>query len=217
VSLTTGRHPVVRIRHLRTDRLPIRPLRSSRARPYARPVSWSAQHDHEHEPGHRIEPPEPQEREPEQPLHQLASDVGNNAFGGVLARDGAGIMAGGEVHPDVQSKIDHTRGSGAGLDAGTQSRMGESLGDLTDVTVHTDDTADQLNRSVSARAFATGTDVYFSKGTYNPGSADGDRLIAHELAHVVQQRGAPNAGPLTVSQPGDALENEADDVADSIT
>jgi hypothetical protein len=188
VSLTTGRHPVVRIRHLRTDRLPIRPLRSSRARPYARPVSWSAQHD-----------------------------VGNNAFGGVLARDGAGIMAGGEVHPDVQSKIDHTRGSGAGLDAGTQSRMGESLGDLSDVTVHTDDTADQLNRSVSARAFATGTDVYFSKGTYNPGSADGDRLIAHELAHVVQQRGAPNAGPLTVSQPGDALENEADDVADSIT
>jgi hypothetical protein len=179
-------------------------------------VSWSAQHDHEHELEHRIEPPEPHQREPEEPLHQLASDVGNHAFGGVLARDGAGIMDSGEVHPDVQSKIDNTRGSGASLDSGTQGRLSDSLGDLSDVTVHTDDTADQLNRSVSARAFATGTDVYFSKGTYNPGSADGDRLIAHELAHVVQQRGAANSGPLTVSQPGDALETEADDVAESL-
>ncbi len=68
---------------------------------------------------------------------------------------------------------------------------------------------------MSARAFATGTDVYFAKGEYSPGSADGDRLIAHELAHVVQQRGAASSGPLTVSQPGDALETEADSVADS--
>ncbi len=96
-------------------------------------------------------------------------------------------------------------------------RFESDLGDLSDVTIHTDDTADQLNRSVSAKAFATGTDVYFAKGQYNPGSTDGDRLIAHELAHVVQQRGAPNSGPLTVSQPGDALENEADSVADSIS
>ena len=69
---------------------------------------------------------------------------------------------------------------------------------------------------MSARAFATGTDVYFAKGEYKPEPADGDRLIAHELAHVVQQRGAPTTGPLTVSQPGDALESEADDVADQI-
>jgi hypothetical protein len=180
-------------------------------------VSWSAQHDHEHELEQRIEPPEPEQREQEQPLHQLASDVGNNAFGSVLARDGAGIMPSGEVHPEVQSKIDSTRGSGVALDPGTQERLSPHLGPLDDVTVHTDGTADDLNRSVQARAFATGTDVYFSQGTYNPGSADGDRLIAHELAHVVQQRGATNSGPLSVSQPGDALENEADDVADSVT
>ena len=125
-------------------------------------------------------------------------------------------MPTGQVHPDVQGKIDSTRGSGAGLDGGVRGRFESDLGDLSDVTVHTDDTADQLNRSVSAKAFATGTDVYFAKGQYNPGSADGDHLIAHELAHVVQQRGAPNSGPLTVSQPGDALETEADSVADSI-
>ena len=181
-------------------------------------MSWSSHdHEHEHEQGHRIEPPEPAEREREQPLHQLASDVGNQAFGSTLAREGAGIMPTGEVHPEVQGRIDGARGSGAGLDAATRSRFEGDLGPLGDVTVHTDDRADALNRSVSARAFATGTDVFFAKGEYNPGSADGDRLIAHELAHVVQQRGAPSTGPLTVSQPGDALETEADSVADSLT
>jgi Domain of unknown function (DUF4157) len=182
-------------------------------------VSWSAHHDREqeHELGHRIEPPDPLPKEERAaPLHQLASDVGNNAFRSALARDGAGIMETGEVHPEVQNTIDSTRGSGSALGNDVRGRMEGSLGDLSDVTVHTDDTADSLNRSVSARAFATGTDVYFAKGEYNPGSADGDRLIAHELAHVVQQRGAPSSGPLTVSNPGDALETEADSVADQI-
>jgi hypothetical protein len=182
-------------------------------------VSWSAQHDRdpEQEHQHRIEPPDPQEREHDKPLHQLVSDVGNSAFSNTIAREGAGIMPTGEVHPEVQGKIDSTRGSGTGLDGGVKGRFESDLGDLSDVTVHTDDTAHELNRSVSAKAFATGTDVYFAKGEYNPGSSDGDRLIAHELAHVVQQRGAPNSGPLTVSQPGDALENEADTVADHIS
>jgi Domain of unknown function (DUF4157) len=201
-----------------TTRLPGRTLRVVLARPYARPVSWSAQHEHEseREQQHRIEPPDPQEREREKPLTQLVADVGNGAFSNTIAREGAGIMPTGEVHPDVQGKINSTRGSGTGLEPGVRGRFESDLGDLSDVTVHTDDTADQLNRSVSAKAFATGTDVYFAKGQYNPGSADGDHLIAHELAHVVQQRGAPNSGPLTVSQPGDALENEADAVADSM-
>ena len=194
-------------------------MRAACARPYARPVSWSAHsdHEHEHELDHRIEAPDPQEREQEKPLHRLAADVGNHNFNNTLARDGAGIMPTGHVHPEVQGRIDATRGSGTGLDAGVRSRFEGELGPLGDVTVHTDDTADQLNRSVSARAFATGTDVYFAKGEYAPGSADGDRLIAHELAHVVQQRGAANSGPLTVSQPGDALETEADTVADTIS
>ena len=76
--------------------------------------------------------------------------------------------------------------------------------------MHTDQTAHDLNHSVSARAFATGTDVYFANDQYKPNTSDGDRLIAHELAHVVQQRGASTSGPLTVSNPGDAMETEAD-------
>ncbi len=182
---------------------------------------------HEELERERIRPPDPQpdpEREERSPMAQLASDVGNRAFSSTLGRSplareaeqGAGIMPDGTVHSDVQSAIDSTRGSGTGLDEGVAERFSGSLGDLSDVRVHTDSTADQLNRSVAARAFATGTDVYFASGEYNPGSPTGDKLIAHELAHVVQQRGSSAGGPLSVSQPGDAMEQEADSVADQI-
>jgi hypothetical protein len=187
-------------------------------------VDWQQQDELERA---RLRPPDPQpepEREERSPMARLASDVGNQAFSSTLGRSplareaehGAGIMPDGTVHGEVQSKIDSTRGLGSDLDGGVAARLSGSLGDLSDVRVHTDDTADQLNRSVSARAFATGTDVYFAKGEYNPGSPSGDKLIAHELAHVVQQRGASASGPLSVSQPGDSMEREADSVADQI-
>ena len=178
---------------------------------------------HDPERIHEHEKPRAPERKPEvdedpaAPLKEFVSGVGNQAFGSALARTpGAGILPSGEVHADVQSTINSTRGNGTSLDAGVAERLSPSLGDLSDVRVHTGDTADALNTAVSARAFATGTDVYFAQGEYKPNTMDGDRLIAHELAHVVQQRGAPTSGPLTVSQPGDALEREADDVAGKI-
>ena len=66
-------------------------------------------------------------------------------------------------------------------------------------------------RSRSAR------DIFFASGEYRPDTPDGEALIAHEVAHVVQQRGAPDSGPLTVSQPGDALEREAEARARDVT
>jgi hypothetical protein len=173
---------------------------------------------HEHEKPRAPKPHAEPAEDPAAPLKQFVSGVGNRAFGSAIARTpGAGIMESGEVHPEVQSTINATRGSGASLDSGVQNRLSPSLGDLSDVRVHTGDTADSLNTAVAARAFATGTDVYFAKDQYKPNTSDGDKLIAHELAHVVQQRGAPTSGPLTVSNPGDALEREADSVADQIT
>ena len=172
---------------------------------------------HEHERERR---PAEQSREvasPElSPVERLASNVGNQAFG-TLARQGAGILPDGRAHPDVEAAIARSRGSGTTLDSGVRDRMGPALGDsLDDVRVHHDDHADTLARSVSARAFTTGSDVYFAKGEYRPGSGDGDKLLAHALTHVVQQRGAPTSGPLTVSKPGDALENEADAASSGI-
>jgi Domain of unknown function (DUF4157) len=144
---------------------------------------------------------------------RLASTVGNQAFS-ALARQGAGILPDGRAHPDVESAIARTRGGGQKLDDSTRERVGGGLGDsLHDVRVHTDDHASSLAQSVSARAFTTGSDVYFAKGEHNPGSSEGQQLLAHELTHVVQQRGAATSGPLQVSQPGDALENEAEAAA----
>src|SRR5690606_39062124 len=62
----------------------------------------------------------------------------------------------------------------------------------------------------------TGRDIFFRAGNYNPGSADGRKLLAHELTHVVQQRVAPPQDDMTVSSPQDASEVEASNVADSL-
>ena len=147
---------------------------------------------------------------------RLASAVGNQAFS-ALARQGAGILPDGRAHPDVEAAISQTRGGGQRLDDGSRDKIGGQLGDsLEDVHVHTDDHANRLATSVSARAFTTGSDIYFAKGEHNPGSTDGQQLLAHELTHVVQQRGASTSGPMTVSQPGDALENEAEATAGDV-
>lgn len=164
----------------------------------------------------RIRDTQPPDHDEQSPAERLASSVGNQAFS-ALARDGAGILPDGRAHPDVEATIAQTRGSGHSLDPGVSSRFSGPLGDnLSDVRVHTDSTADGLARSVSARAFTTGSDLYFAKGQYQPGSSGGDRLLAHELTHVVQQRGAPTSGPLTVTQPGDSMETEADRTADEL-
>lgn len=146
-------------------------------------------------------------------LTDLTSAIGNVAFS-AFAQSGAGLLPEGRVHPNVEQAIARTRGSGTPVDRGVRDRAAPLLGDsLDDVHVHVGPTADALTRSVSARAFTTGADIYFGRGEYRPGTHAGDELIAHELTHVVQQRGASTSGPLTVTEPGDALEAEADAAA----
>jgi uncharacterized protein DUF4157 len=154
------------------------------------------------------------------PLENFASSIGNRGFGQLVARmqDGEGILEGGLVHPDVQRAIAASKGGGRPLDREVTSTLASGLGDpLGDVRVHTGDGAAALARAVSARAFTVGNDIFFANGEYQPGTQGGNELIAHEAAHVVQQRGAPASGPLTVSQPGDALEREAESVARGLT
>ena len=178
-------------------------------------ASFDQRREQEREGFVRVPAPEIAAPEPS-PAERLASTIGNRAFS-VLAREGAGILPDGRAHPDVEATIAQTRGSGGQLDARVRDQVTPAFGDhLSDVRVHTDNTADALAQSVSARAFTTGSDVYFAKGEYKPGTQDGDQLLAHELSHVVQQRGAPTSGPLVVSQPGDALETEADQAADEL-
>jgi hypothetical protein len=156
----------------------------------------------------------PPEHEAAQPAAQrVAASVGNAAFAR-FADPGSGILPGGRVHPDVAAAIAGARGQGSALDGAVRDRVGAALGDsFADVRVHADERADALTRSVSARAFTTGTDIFFARGEYRPSTASGDALLAHELTHVVQQRGGPTSGSLTVSEAGDELEAEAEATA----
>ncbi|HUF05658.1 MAG TPA: DUF4157 domain-containing protein [Aridibacter sp.] len=65
-----------------------------------------------------------------------------------------------------------------------------SLGqDLSDVKVHADATAHRMTSLLGAEAFTYGNDIVFGAGKYDSNSAAGQKLIAHELTHVIQQKG----------------------------
>ena len=120
-------------------------------------------------------------------------------------------LEGGIISAGLTDRIQSKRGGGMSLDESTRGTMENAFGsDFSDVRLHVDDEADSLNRSVSARAFTTGTDIFFSRSA----SPSDSSLLAHELAHVVQQRGsASSSGPMTVSPAGDAQEHQADAAA----
>ena len=86
------------------------------------------------------------------------------------------------------------------------------------VRVHTGAEADALSAALSARAFTAGQDIFFRRGEYAPQSSTGRQLLAHELTHVVQQGTHPAAplSRLSVGEPGDRFEREADRVAEAM-
>ncbi|MFZ6179931.1 eCIS core domain-containing protein [Nannocystis pusilla] len=80
------------------------------------------------------------------------------------------------------------RAGGASLPLSVLSFMEPRFGrPLDDVRVHTSDRASKLARDLHARAFTVGKDVFFRSGEYRPSTSQGRRLIAHELAHTIQQ------------------------------
>lgn len=111
------------------------------------------------------------------------------------------------------------RGTGRPLDTQVATQMGSAFGrSFAQVRIHADALAAQSAAAVGAEAFTVGNDIVFAVGKYQPDSASGARLLAHELTHVVQQRGlggAPQA-QLPMSMPGDAGEREADAVAGAV-
>jgi hypothetical protein len=111
------------------------------------------------------------------------------------------------------------RGAGVPLAAALRAEMERHLGvSLAGVRLHDDATAHAAAAAVRAHAFTVGEDIYFAAGALAPGSPAGRKLIAHELAHVVQalEGRVPGADDRRVSQPSDPLEREAVAVADRI-
>jgi hypothetical protein len=114
------------------------------------------------------------------------------------------------------------RGGGTALDPGTRSAMESKFGQgFGDVRLHTDQRASASAESVGANAYTVGSDIVFRSGHFDPSSATGQRTIAHELTHVVQQRSGPvdgsdAPGGIRLSDPGDRFERAAEENADHV-
>lgn len=105
------------------------------------------------------------------------------------ARHSGGIVSGAATD-EFESQLNQSRGGGSPLEPKLRGQLESAMdADFSQVRIHTGSQSDQLNRSIQAKAFTTGQDVFFKQGEYNPGSRSGQELITHELTHVVQQTG----------------------------
>lgn len=94
---------------------------------------------------------------------------------------------GGDLDAGTTQRIESARGGGRRMSEDVLRRMETAFGQsFTGVRIHDDTRSAQLNRTVSARAFTTGQDVFFGAGEYAPHTAAGERVLAHELAHTLQ-------------------------------
>ncbi len=90
----------------------------------------------------------------------------------------------------LEQQLGNSKGGGSPLSDEARSFMEPRFGtDFSDVKVHTDSSAVQMNQDIQAQAFTHGQDIYFNSGKYSPDTNEGKSLLAHELTHVVQQRG----------------------------
>ncbi len=162
-------------------------------------------------------------RTPQSIAASLQRSIGNRALTAALQRDCAcGTCAACRADADRErsaGRILEGRGAGTGMPAELQRSMEDGFGhDFSDVRIHTDTHATRTAAQVDAAAYTVGRDIFFGNGHYRPETGEGQRLLAHELTHVVQQGGrdVPTGTELQVTSAGDQYEQEADRVADSI-
>jgi hypothetical protein len=130
------------------------------------------------------------------------------------ARDEHGVAAGAD-----HAVATAAASTGSALPGSIQRKFEGSLGaDLSGVRVHSGEASAQAADAVGAKAYTVGQDIHFGAGNYDPASTAGEHLLAHEVAHTVQQRGGTptRQHKLEVSGPADAAEHEADRAADAM-
>jgi len=136
-----------------------------------------------------------------------------------LARSAAGSGAAPASAGAERAVASASSSSGAPLPQPLMRTFEDSLGaDLSDVRVHTGEDSQRAAKAVTAKAYTIGGDIHFGAGHYDSSSGTGQHLLAHEVAHTVQQAGgAPQMrAKLELSSPGDELEREADRAADAM-
>jgi hypothetical protein len=123
-------------------------------------------------------------------------------------------LTGGGSRSPVLDVVGHGGGSALAPDVreDMESRLGASF---SDVRVHTGGAAASSAASVGAHAYTVGHDVVFGAGRFDTSSNAGRTMLAHELTHVIQQRsgpvsGTPTSGGISVSDPSDRFEREAE-------
>jgi hypothetical protein len=132
-----------------------------------------------------------------------------------LQRKSAGSTDQLEIPPLVHQQL---RSSGEPLQTDARALMESRFGhDFSQVRVYTDSEAAKSARSVNALAFTVGSKVVFGAGQFKPGTSEGQRLLAHELTHVVQQTThSPRDVGSGIAPSGTLAEREADQAAESV-
>jgi hypothetical protein len=147
-----------------------------------------------------------------------SSPTGKSTLVEAVARKAAGPDDGVQAH--AGEAVDRAAQSkGVPLPPDLKEQFESSLGaDLSGVRLHTGSSSAAAAESLSARAYTVGQDVHFNADELDPRSSDGQHLLAHEVAHTVQQRDGVAAPQLElqVSTPGDAHEREADHAAEAM-
>jgi Domain of unknown function (DUF4157) len=144
---------------------------------------------------------------------ELQRTVGNAGVVQMLADEAA-----------TESPVLDVVGSGGGepLHDSTRDSMESAFGQsFADVRVHTDERASGSAASVGANAYTVGNDIVFKSGQFDPSSESGQKTLAHELTHVVQQRSGPvdgsdAPGGIRLSDPSDRFERAADETASQV-
>jgi hypothetical protein len=139
---------------------------------------------------------DPLEREADRVADQITSGAGPYSIGRSPPSIRRRVNSGSDFEGDIPDSVTRTlTRSGEPLSASVRAEMEPRFGhDFSGVRVHRDGLAERSARDVEAKAYAVGNNIVFAAGEYMPSTQSGRHLIAHELAHVVQQ-GASRLGP----------------------
>ena len=123
-----------------------------------------------------------------------ADAIANSVMsGGKITRkisSGGSGSSGIAVSSQMESQLNHLQGGGQVMPEGLRSMMESGFGrDFSQVRLHTDSEAATMSSNIHAKAFTHGNDIYFNSGQFSPETSEGQRLVAHELAHVAQSGG----------------------------
>lgn len=126
----------------------------------------------------------------------------------VISRKASGSSAV-AVSAATESGINASRGEGQPMPEALRAKMESGFGaDFSGVRLHTGSRAADLSGNLQAKAFTCGNDIFFNRGQYQPHSAAGQHLIAHELTHVVQQGEKVGREPDFSGSPSPDIQNE---------